>query len=195
MAKRAGERLTYANVMATVAVFIALGGTSYAAATLARDSVGSAQIRSRAVGPTELRSRSVTSRAVRDRSLQPRDLSSEARSALRGERGPVGPAGPTGPAGAPTVSYRAAINSGGGTASGNGTAQGTGPGSALIAFDRDVTGCVATATPAVVPGGQITEPPAGATANVRIEGGKVRVTTFDETNARKNLPFHLIVAC
>ena len=38
------ERLSYANVMATIAVFIALGGTSYAL-TLPRDSVGSAQLR------------------------------------------------------------------------------------------------------------------------------------------------------
>ena len=44
------RHLTYANVMATVAVFIALGGSSYAAVTLSRNSVGSTQIRKGAVG-------------------------------------------------------------------------------------------------------------------------------------------------
>ncbi len=42
-------RLSYANVMATVAVFIALGGASYAAINLPKDSVGSRQIRKNAV--------------------------------------------------------------------------------------------------------------------------------------------------
>lgn len=36
---------TYANVTATAALVIALGGTSYAAATLARNSVGSPQVK------------------------------------------------------------------------------------------------------------------------------------------------------
>ena len=34
MLNRIRERLTYANVMSTLAVFIALGGSSYAAATI-----------------------------------------------------------------------------------------------------------------------------------------------------------------
>jgi hypothetical protein len=37
--------LTYANVMATVAVFVAVGGTSYAVAQLPRNSVGSKQLK------------------------------------------------------------------------------------------------------------------------------------------------------
>src|SRR3954453_11317650 len=42
-------RLSYANVIATLALFIALGGSSYAALKLPRNSVGSTQIRSGAV--------------------------------------------------------------------------------------------------------------------------------------------------
>lgn len=41
--------LSYANVIATLALFVALGGSSYAALKLPRNSVGSAQIRSGAV--------------------------------------------------------------------------------------------------------------------------------------------------
>ena len=79
-------RLTYSNVMATAAVFIALGGTSYAAITLPRNSVGSTQIKKNAVSTSK----------VKDRSLAVRDLSAAARTSLRGQRGPQGPQGPKG---------------------------------------------------------------------------------------------------
>ncbi|MGZ6694876.1 MAG: hypothetical protein ACXVFN_12970 [Solirubrobacteraceae bacterium] len=84
--RRLRQRLTYANVTATAALFVALGGSSYAAVTLPRNSVGAAQ----------LRKSSVRSDKVRDRSLEVRDLSLRARESLRGQRGPVGPQGPPG---------------------------------------------------------------------------------------------------
>ena len=43
------SHLSYANVTATLALFVALGGGAYAAATLPRDSVGTAQLRTAAV--------------------------------------------------------------------------------------------------------------------------------------------------
>jgi hypothetical protein len=44
--KKIRKRLTYANVMSTIAVFIAIGGTSALAATqLAKNSVGPKQLR------------------------------------------------------------------------------------------------------------------------------------------------------
>jgi hypothetical protein len=49
------ERLTYGNVVATLALFVALGGTSYALAALPRNSVGSEQIRPGAVSKSDLR--------------------------------------------------------------------------------------------------------------------------------------------
>ena len=66
---------SYANVMATVAVFVAVGGTSYAAITLPRDSVGQREIKRRAVGSSELRRGAVTSRVLRNDAIQPWDLS------------------------------------------------------------------------------------------------------------------------
>lgn len=42
-------RLTYANVVATLALFLALGGASYAALTLPRNSVGTTQLKAGSV--------------------------------------------------------------------------------------------------------------------------------------------------
>jgi hypothetical protein len=87
--RRLQQRLSYANITATIALFIALGGTSYAAIQIPRNSVGSSQLRSGSVGSSE----------VKNRSLRTIDLSVAARRALAGQRGPAGPQGPPGPAG------------------------------------------------------------------------------------------------
>lgn len=71
----------YANVIAGLALFIALGGTA-AAATLERDSVGSPQIRADAVRSPEIRSDAVRSSEIRDESILLGDLSPGARTAL-----------------------------------------------------------------------------------------------------------------
>jgi hypothetical protein len=47
-------KLTYANVMATIAVFIALGGASYAAVKLPKNSIGTEQLKNGAVTETKL---------------------------------------------------------------------------------------------------------------------------------------------
>jgi hypothetical protein len=48
--RRLVDNLTYANVAATLALFISLGGVSYATLALPADSVGSKQLRAGAVG-------------------------------------------------------------------------------------------------------------------------------------------------
>jgi hypothetical protein len=79
-------KLSYANVMSTIAVFIALGGTSYA---VARNSIGTAQLKNNAV----------TSAKVKNGTLKTGDLAPSARIGQRGPRGPQGPAGGSGAAG------------------------------------------------------------------------------------------------
>jgi hypothetical protein len=86
-----------ALVLAFVALFVALGGTGYAALQLPKNSVGSKQIRKGAVKTSEIANNAVTGRKVRPRSLTAADF--RVGSLPRGERGPAGPAGPTGPAG------------------------------------------------------------------------------------------------
>jgi hypothetical protein len=84
-------KLSYANVMATFAVFLALGGVSYAATQLPKNSVGAKQLKKGAV----------TSVKVKDGSLQASDFKAGALPPGRiGPQGPVGPQGPAGPQGA-----------------------------------------------------------------------------------------------
>jgi hypothetical protein len=77
--KRLRGKLTYANVMATIAVFIALGGASYAAVKLPKNSVGAKQLKKNAVTPAK--------------------LSRQSRTALTGPKGALGERGPQGPQG------------------------------------------------------------------------------------------------
>ena len=79
-------KLSYANVMSTIAVFIALGGTSYA---VARNSIGTAQLKSNAV----------TSAKIKNGTVATGDLAPSARGGQRGPRGPQGPPGTSGAGG------------------------------------------------------------------------------------------------
>jgi hypothetical protein len=52
--------LTYANVVATLALFIALGGASYAALKIPKNSVGPAQLKANAVNSSKVKPNSLT---------------------------------------------------------------------------------------------------------------------------------------
>jgi hypothetical protein len=57
--RRLRNRLTYANVIATIALFVALGGASYAATKLAKNSVGTRQLKKAAVTGAKVKSGSL----------------------------------------------------------------------------------------------------------------------------------------
>jgi hypothetical protein len=59
-------RLTYANLMATIAVFIALGGASYAAVRLPKNSVGTKQIKKGAVTGAKIKNGAVTGAKIKN---------------------------------------------------------------------------------------------------------------------------------
>lgn len=68
------KRLSYANVMATFAVFIALGGSSYAAlqidsGDIANNSVRSADVRNRTLSDRDVRRNGLTGRSIRESRL------------------------------------------------------------------------------------------------------------------------------
>jgi hypothetical protein len=192
--QRLRSHLSYANVTASLALFIALGGTGYAAVTLPRNSVGNAQLRNNAVGPTELRPGAVRSSDIRNRTIRVGDLSRKTRSALR----IPGPQGPTGPAGRDAATYRAMITQFGVIAGGNanGQAHQVGTNSYRVQFPSDVAGCTYTATLAAVQNGPtLEEPPAGRITVQSGGGANVLVKTYNAAGDPAEAPFHLIVAC
>jgi hypothetical protein len=75
------KRLTYANVMSSIAVFLVLGGAAFAAVQLPKNSVGSKQLKKNAV----------VSSKVKDGSLKGIDFAKGQLPA-----GPIGPQGPQG---------------------------------------------------------------------------------------------------
>jgi hypothetical protein len=73
------RHLTYANVAASLALFLALGGAAYAATQLPKNSVGTNQIRKEAVTAAK--------------------IAKKTRQQLQGNRGPAGQQGPQGKTG------------------------------------------------------------------------------------------------
>lgn len=74
------QQLTYANVIATLALFLALGGAAFAATQLPRNSVGTGQLKPEAVTAGK--------------------IAKKTRNQLKGDRGATGPQGPAGKTGA-----------------------------------------------------------------------------------------------
>lgn len=83
------EKLTYANVVATLALFVALGGASYAALQLPKNSVG----------PKQLKKNAVTTQKIATGAVTKAKLGADAKAALSGPVGPKGDPGPKGETG------------------------------------------------------------------------------------------------
>jgi hypothetical protein len=94
---RPTSRLSYANVVATTALFVALGGSSYAAVTLPKNSVTSNSIKNGQVNTADLAKNAVTSAKVKDFSLLSKDFKpGELGAGSPGATGPPGAKGDTG---------------------------------------------------------------------------------------------------
>lgn len=138
-----------AMLVAMLALFVALGGSSYAAVQLGKNSVGAKQ----------LKKNSVTSPKVKPRSLLVSDFKKSQRSRLRGPRGPQGAQGPAGPGGQPGSSAAsmltgrvpaAILNTAGGSATAfdpagdaQGAARGLSPAAPVVLRDLSVLVTVA----------------------------------------------------
>ena len=94
MPAKARGSLTYANVMATIAVFVALGGSSYAAIKVTGKNVKDSSLMGK-----DIKNSSLGTADVKNGSLLAGDFKSGQLPA--GPRGVTGPAGPPGPPGSP----------------------------------------------------------------------------------------------
>jgi hypothetical protein len=90
------NHLTFGNVIAAIAVFLAFGGSALAGAKLARNSVSSPTVKNGSVRGKDVRDDSLTGADINEATLQ-----MKAAPAGVGPAGPSGPAGATGPQGPP----------------------------------------------------------------------------------------------
>jgi hypothetical protein len=67
--KQIRKRLTYANVMSSIAVFIVLGGAAFAATKLPKNSVGTKQLKNNSVTTKKIKKDAVTGAKVKESSL------------------------------------------------------------------------------------------------------------------------------
>jgi hypothetical protein len=86
-------------IVACAALLTALGGVSYAAAVLPKNSVGTAQLQKQAVSGGKLKTSAVTTAKVKNGSLLAADF--KASQVPAGPQGPKGDPGPQGPKGDP----------------------------------------------------------------------------------------------
>jgi hypothetical protein len=118
-------RLTYANVVSTLCLFILLGGGAWAATQLPANSVGSKQLRDNSVGKHKLKRNSVGDRALSKHAVGPSELKPTAQPPLFVHIGYSG-----------IVGEQRGVVTGGRLDTGQYYAD----------FDRDLTGCVAVAS-------------------------------------------------
>ena len=193
--------LTHArhNAVGYVALFLALGGTSYAATSLAANSVGT----------TQLKSNAVTGAKIKAGTIQASDLAKSAKTAgatgPAGPAGATGPAGPAGPAGAAATNLFAVVSASGQLIQGSGvTAVSHQNGSAnyIVIFNRNVSRCALVGAVGGYVNGGNSAGPADGTANAGVVGdtgdtqvATVNVITRAGSGATADRAFHLIVSC
>ena len=90
------KRLTFSNVIALLALFIALGGTSYAVAALPKNSVGTQQIKKDAVTGVKVKNGSLSSADFAAGTLLKGDTGASGATGATGPQGATGAAGPAG---------------------------------------------------------------------------------------------------
>lgn len=88
-------RLTYANVVSTLCLFVVLGGSSYAAVTLKRSSVKGVHIARNAVSSPKVKDRSLRERDFATGQLPRGEAGAPGRNGAPGQNGQTGARGPS----------------------------------------------------------------------------------------------------
>jgi hypothetical protein len=102
------SRPSHATIVSYIALFVALGGTSYAAVAITGK-----QVKNSSLTGSDLKDASVTGRDVKNGSLRAKDFrAGELPAGRQGPQGPQGPVGPTGPTG-PRALTKVVIRDGG----------------------------------------------------------------------------------
>jgi hypothetical protein len=92
------KRLTYANLMSSIAVFLVLGGaTAFAAAQLGKNTVGTKQLKKNAVTGVKVKDGSLTAADFKPGQLPAGAAGKEGKQGQQGKQGPEGKQGQIGP--------------------------------------------------------------------------------------------------
>jgi hypothetical protein len=207
---RLRAHLRFANVMSALALFLALGGTSYAAV-----SIGSAEIRTNAVGKSEIRSSAVGKSEISTNAVGKSELAANGVGAAEILKDAVGtselrdgsidvadlsPATRT----ALTTTDRTMVTTAGTAAGGNakGVTHTAASGTYTVEFTHDVSACTYSATFASVKNGTGVDDPPAEARRITVAPGATNTTVVvkvdDATGATptpKDAPFHLVVTC
>jgi hypothetical protein len=89
--KQLRKRLTYANVMSSIAVFIVLGGAAFAAVQLPKNSVGTKQLKKNAVNSAKVKNGSLKAADFGKNQLPAGPQGPKGETGAKGETGPRGP--------------------------------------------------------------------------------------------------------
>ncbi len=178
------RRPSPAFVISLIALFVSLGGSAYAVATIGSDDIINGSIRNRDFKDGTLRGQESKPdgfgpNAIKEQSLDATKLKQVPSAVV-----------------ADGVTRHAVVSNVGATVRGRGatSSANTGAGQYEVVFDRDVRTCVYSATlgdeSAAGPGnGQISVTSSASNVN------GVRVVTRDSAGALANRSFHLIVSC
>jgi hypothetical protein len=182
---RISGKLTYANVMSTIAVFLAIaGGTAFAASEmLPKNSVGSKQIKKAAVTPAKL------SRAARVTLTGPQGAPGA--QGPKGDPGMKGEPGIDGETGQSATALWAVVSGGSGglvRSSGVTSSHKRDSGEFEVFFDHDVSSCGYQVTMASTAGEAVAEPKTAIADGVFVE-------TFDSEGTLADKTFSLAVFC
>lgn len=93
-----------ALVVACLALTVALGGTSYAAVALPKNSVGPAQLKKDAVTAPKIKAKTLLARHFKPGQIPPGPAGPAGAAGAQGPAGPAGPTGAAGPQGPPGLS-------------------------------------------------------------------------------------------
>lgn len=196
---RLRPRLTFANITSLIALFVALGGTSYAAVTITGKNVKNSSLTGR-----DVKNSSLTTSHVKNRSLLARDFRSgqlpqgaKGDPGAQGAQGPQGPKGDKGDPGTPATKLFGEI-SGGATPTilyGQGiTAVQTVVDFYVVTFDRDISQCAPLGTTTGTNGNNVDR-----RINVVHRAGgptQLNVRTYNAGGtAVTDVPFSLAVFC
>lgn len=219
----ARRRLSFANVTSCLALFVALGGTSYAAINLPANSVGQREIKTGGVGNTEIAANGVRKWEIANNAVGKGEIATSAvgQTEIRNDAvgagelransvgtseitdGAITPADLSATAKTALGVARAAVTRTGTNAGGNATTvtHTAGTGLYAVTFDHDVSKCQVAATLASVPNGAAADTPDPGTITVGpgASANQIAVTTYFDDNTHAPVvtdePFNVLVAC